>query len=68
MPSITLTFDAAGAARIAKAMGQYLGLGRDATVAEVKADFIERLRYIVVEQEKAAAAVALTEPATPVVT
>ena len=68
MPSITLTFDATQAARLAKAFGTYLGLGRDATAAEIKADFVERLRYIVVQQEKDEAAKALPTPVDPAVT
>ena len=67
MPTVTFTFDAAQGARIATAYGTYLGLGRPATLAEVKADFVERLSYIVEQQEKTAAEKALSKPSALVV-
>lgn len=55
MATITITTTAAQDARIVKAFGTYLGLGRNATAAEVKAEIIAFLRLTVQAQEEAAA-------------
>ena len=59
MPTVSLTTDATQAARLAAAMGALLGLGRDATQAEVKAYLVAHLRDIVRERERQAAIAAL---------
>lgn len=47
MATVTITTDAAQDARLAPAFGAKLGLGRNATTAEVKADLIAYLRGVV---------------------
>jgi hypothetical protein len=66
MASITITTNAAQDARLAPAYGDKLGLGRNATVAEVKAYLISVLQADVrnyeYEQAKQAIATADFEP------
>jgi hypothetical protein len=54
MAQITITTDAGQDARIAPAMGAELGLGRNATVAEVKGALITWLRGRVKNYERGA--------------
>ena len=68
MPSITITTDATHTARIATALGAYLGLGRDATAAEVKEWVITQIRGVVIQQERRAAEAALSNPSDLVAT
>jgi hypothetical protein len=49
-------------ARIVVAFGRKLGLGRDATGGEVKADIIDYIKQIVRDSERAQAALAIEEP------
>ena len=68
MATFTLTTPGAQDARIVAAFGKRLGLGRDATGAEVKQQIIQFLINAVQEQEAAAAAqsaVAGVSPVTP---
>ena len=54
MPDLTITFTVGQAARVAEAVGrQYLGLGRDATAAEVKAYVVNFIRAGVINYERA---------------
>ena len=48
MASVTLTYTTQQAQRVATAMGDHLGLGRDATAAEVKAEVWNYLRLQIV--------------------
>ena len=68
MPTISLTFDASNATRIATAFGALLGLGRDATQAEVKAYLVTHMRDVVRERERQAAIAALGAPSNLEVT
>jgi hypothetical protein len=52
MATITITTTTEQDARIAPAFGSALGLGRNATVAEVKGWLIERLRSQVFQYER----------------
>lgn len=52
MASITITTTAPQDARIAPAYGNFLGLGRNATTAEVKAAIIGDLRIVVQNYER----------------
>jgi len=47
MPSLTITTTAEQASRLASAYGAKLGLGRDATQAEVKAALIAEMKSVV---------------------
>lgn len=58
MPSMTITTSAADAQRLATAIGAKLGLGRDATGAEIKAETVAYLVSIVRSQEAQAASAA----------
>lgn len=60
MPTTTLTYTAAQGQRMAAAFGKYLGLGRNATEAEIKAWLIRQVRTIVLSQERAAAEAQVT--------
>lgn len=53
MATTTITTTAAHDARIVAALGKNLGLGRNATQAEVKAWLIDQLTNMVLAQEKA---------------
>lgn len=64
MATLTINTTAPQDVRIAKAFGTYLGLGRNATAAEVKAEVINFIRLTVEAQEKAAAVKAATDTAT----
>jgi len=55
MPTTTFTYTAPQGARIATAYGKLLGLGRDATAAEIKAEMWNQQRAIVLAQEKSVA-------------
>lgn len=55
MPTTTFTYTAGQGARMATAYGKYLGLGRDATSAEIKAEMWNQQRILVAAQEKATA-------------
>lgn len=52
MASLTITTTAQQDARIAPAIGSILGLGRDATLAEVKSFMIDYLRGSVQDYER----------------
>lgn len=62
MPQISLTVTAEQAQRIGAALGRYLRLGRDATLAEVKSFLVDRIRAMVRQEERAAQEAALTIP------
>ena len=54
MPDLTITFTITQANRVAEAVGrQYLSLGRDATLPEVKTYLINFIRAGVINYEKA---------------
>lgn len=65
MATLTITTTSAQDARIVKAFGSYLNLGRNATASEVKTHLIGRLKQIVHDQERliavAAAEATLTD-------
>ena len=52
MATITITTTAEQDARIVAAFGDRLGLNRDATGAEVKADIIQTIKTIVLQYEQ----------------
>ena len=52
MPTLTIDFTAPVATRLETAYGSFLGLGRDATQAEIKADLIEHMKRVVKGQER----------------
>ena len=54
MATMTITTTGPQDARIVVAFGSKLGLGRNATAAEIKADVINYIRVIVQDQEKIA--------------
>ena len=54
MPDLIITFTATQASRVATAFGARQGLGRAATVAELKAFLFVQLKEIVRAEEKAA--------------
>lgn len=56
MATLTITTTAAQDARIVAAFGKQLGLGRDATLAEVKAAIIQYVTNAVQAQEQITAA------------
>lgn len=68
MATMTITTTGAQDARIVKAFGSYLGLGRNATAAEVKAEVINFIRLTVRAQEEAAATAAAIETAKAALT
>lgn len=49
--SVTISTDSGQDARLAPAFGDKLGLGRNATAAEVKADLISYMRGVVLNYE-----------------
>jgi hypothetical protein len=59
MASITITTTAPQDARIAPAIGSLLGLGRNATVPEVKAYIIDGIRQSVQDYERRVAQAAI---------
>lgn len=59
MATLTITTTAPMDARIVAAFGTYLGLGRNATAAEVKARVTQFIREVVQEQERIAALAAI---------
>lgn len=61
--TLTITTTAPQDARIVVAFGKYLGLGRNATAAEVKAEVIAFIRLTVAAQEKEAAVKTATNTA-----
>lgn len=61
MPTLTITTTGPQAARIAAAYGAVLGLGRNATEPEVKAEVIRHLRAVVISQEQQTAIRQLTD-------
>lgn len=54
MATLTITTTAPQDARLVVAFGAKLGLGRNATAAEIKADIIGYIRYVVSDQERLA--------------
>lgn len=52
MASTTLTYTTQQGSRVATAYGNYLGLGRDATAAEIKAEIWNGIRLLVAAYEK----------------
>lgn len=60
MPSLTITLDAANAARVSVAVRRRLSLDHDATLAEVKDFLVTYLKHFVKDQERAAAQEAVT--------
>lgn len=66
----TLTINTTGAqdARIVAAFGRLLGLGRNATAAEVKTEIGNFIRLTVIQQEQAAAVATATATAVAGVT
>ena len=54
MATLTITTTAAQDARLVVAFGARLGLGRNATAAEIKADIINFVRAVVNDQERIA--------------
>jgi hypothetical protein len=52
MPTLTITTTVAQANRVASAFGKALGLGRDATEAEVKQEVIRLMRSVVIARER----------------
>jgi len=59
MATLTITTTGAQDARIGAAFGDYLGLGRNANAAEVKARTIEFIRNVVQEYERRAQVAAI---------
>ena len=51
MGSFTITTTAQQDARLVVAYGKHLGLGRDATGAEIKANIINSIKQVVFDQE-----------------
>ena len=66
MSTLTITTTAAQDARIVKAFGARLGLGRDATGGEVKANVVQFLRDVVHQTEQEAAVKAAADGVTPI--
>ena len=54
MATMTITTTGAQDARLVVAFGKQLGLGRDATAAEIKAEIIRFTRTVVQDQERLA--------------
>ena len=54
MATMTITTTAPQDARLVVAYGRKLGLGRNATAAEIKADIIASIRAVVFDQERLA--------------
>ncbi len=52
MATITITTQASHDARIAEAYGNFLGLGRNATVAEIKAELVAHAKSVVKNYER----------------
>ena len=65
MATLTITTTAAQDARIVKAFGARLGLGRNATGLEVKANVVQFLRDVVHQMEQQAAVQAAAGGVTP---
>jgi hypothetical protein len=65
MATTTFTTTAAEDTRMTVAFGTYLGKGRNATAAEIKAWTIDQWKTIVYNEEQKAAQAALTPP-TPI--
>lgn len=69
MPNITLTVSSDHAIRLAAAFGRELGLGRPATLAEIKTYLSNQLKNMVQQRERDAAmetAVAAVTPAAEI--
>ena len=62
MAILTITTTAAHAGRVSVAFGTELGLGRNATNAEVKAKVIEYIKGVVFAQEDIATKAAIVTP------
>lgn len=60
MATTTINTTAGEDARLVAAFGTYLRLGRNATQAEIKAWLVQQMTNVVIEQERLAAAAALT--------
>lgn len=66
MATLTITTTAAQDARLVVAFGAHLGLGRNATAAEIKADIVQYLvRVVKANEEKAAVAAAVAAISLP---
>lgn len=52
MASTTFNYTTAQGARIATAYGKELGLGRDATASEIKAEMWNQVRFVIAKWEK----------------
>jgi hypothetical protein len=59
MATLTITTSGADDTRIAAAVGTYLNLGRSATAAEVKAEMVRYLKWLVQAGENQAAKAAI---------
>lgn len=66
MATLTITTTSQQDARIVAAFGAELGLGRNATAAEVKAAIINYVKTVVYEREKAAARVSAEAAVTTI--
>ena len=66
MATLTITTNSAQDARIVAAYGAELNLGRDATLAEVRAEIIAHTKAVVLRQEKRAASIAADAGVAPV--
>lgn len=66
MGTLTITTTAQQDARIVAAFGRRLGLGRNATGAEVRENIVQFVRDVVEQQERDAAALAAMDAVTPV--
>lgn len=62
MASFSIAVTAEQAQRVSAAYGDFLGLGRDATLAEVKAALIAEVRSVVRAYETRAAIAAVAAP------
>lgn len=63
MATFTINTTSAQDARLVVAFGTYLGLGRNATAAEIKHEIGNYLRLLVADQERNAAVKAATDAA-----
>lgn len=52
MVTLTIDLTAAQAQRVSTAIGKVLSLGRDATAAEIRQWLVDRLKDVVLKQEK----------------
>lgn len=65
MATISITLDATQSQRVATAFGRVYGLGRDATLAEVKGYIVTYIKGVVTDTEKSAQVSAIVIPDVP---